>query len=118
MKTETPDGRLIVWERVCSVGDIPAGEGVLIDDDEPIAIFNVGGQFRAVADRCSHADASLSKGYVENDTVACPEHGSKFSLLTGEAFSPPATLPVRVYPVKIEDGYVFVERPTEQSVGQ
>nr|MBA3737703.1 nitrite reductase (NAD(P)H) small subunit [Actinomycetota bacterium] len=46
------------------------------------------------------------------NTVTCPAHGSMFNLETGKTMRPPATKPVPVYDVKVEDGRVFV-RPRE-----
>lgn len=87
--------------------DIPIRVGgvclVLIDE----AVY-------AVADRCSHEDVSLSQGErVDPDDclIECWKHGSVFSLITGEAINPPATLPIAVYSAHIEDDEVVVTLP-------
>jgi nitrite reductase/ring-hydroxylating ferredoxin subunit len=67
------------------------------------------GEFRAVADRCTHEDYSLSDGSVWDDQVECPAHGSLFDLNTGEVSGLPAFVPTRVYPVTVEDGELVVE---------
>ena len=96
------------------VGDLrtlPEAKGVRLDvGPHRIAVFRIGDEVYAIGDRCSHAEASLSEGAVwESDcTVECPRHGSEFDLRTGEALSLPATRPVPVYPVTIEDGSVYV----------
>jgi 3-phenylpropionate/trans-cinnamate dioxygenase ferredoxin component len=43
--------------------------------------------------------------------VECWLHGSCFDLRTGDPTGPPATKPVPVYPVKVEDGEVYVSLP-------
>jgi 3-phenylpropionate/trans-cinnamate dioxygenase ferredoxin subunit len=68
-----------------------------------------GGEFRAVADRCTHEDYSLSDGSLWDDQVECPAHGSLFDLNTGDVTGLPAFEPTRVYPVTVEDGEVVLE---------
>ncbi len=76
----------------------------------PVAVFNVDGEFFAVDDTCTHAEASLSEGevYPEECAVECPLHGSLFDLRTGQPRTLPAVLPVRTYPVRVENGEVRV----------
>jgi len=78
-------------------------------DDNDIAIINCNGEYYAIDDLCSHAEASLSDGEVYDCKVECPLHGAEFDLKTGEAITLPATKPVNIYPVSIEDGYLFLE---------
>ena len=69
--------------------------------------------FYAVDDECSHEDYSLSEGEVwaEECQIECPRHGSTFDLVTGAPCSLPATQPVAVYEVEVEDGTVAVVLP-------
>jgi nitrite reductase/ring-hydroxylating ferredoxin subunit len=46
--------------------------------------------------------------------VTCPAHGSTFRLDDGKVMRPPATKPVPVYDVKVEDGRVYI-RPRAES---
>src|SRR3954447_21278870 len=94
---------------VCAVADLPEGESFRIDGPVPIAVFHVAGAYFAIDDTCTHQDASLADGFVEDDcTVECPLHASCFDLRTGVPGGPPATRPVRTHPVTIQDGHVFV----------
>jgi 3-phenylpropionate/trans-cinnamate dioxygenase ferredoxin subunit len=97
---------------VCAVGDLPDGEAVRIDGlpgQDAIAVFNVGGEFFALDDTCTHQDASLADGYVEPDcTVECPLHATCFDLRTGKPTGPPAKAPVRTHAVTVDDGTIFV----------
>lgn len=96
---------------VCSVDDVPSGEGIRIERDdlpEPVAVFNDDGRFYALSDTCSHATASLSEGEVNDCQVECPLHWARFDLATGRALSLPALLPVRTYPVRIAAGQVIM----------
>lgn len=66
------------------------------------------GEVHAIADRCSHADEPLACGRMRNGWIACPAHGARFDLATGEALSPPASAPIRTYPVRVVDGVIEV----------
>jgi 3-phenylpropionate/trans-cinnamate dioxygenase ferredoxin subunit len=74
-----------------------------------IALFNCEGQFYAIDDMCSHAEASLSEGEVYDCKVECPLHGAEFDLKTGEAVTLPATQSINTYKTEIIDGYIYVE---------
>ena len=75
-------------------------------------------QVFAIGNQCTHQGAGLDRGVVKITgsvrTVTCPAHGSTFNLETGKVMRPPATKPVPVYDVKVEDGRVFV-RPRAES---
>ena len=74
-----------------------------------IALFKTDEGFFAINDTCSHAEASLSEGEVEDCEVECPLHGALFDLKTGKNLSFPAVTPVKSYPVKIKDGDIYIE---------
>lgn len=99
----------MTWLNVCAVGEIEDGEARKVDAVRPpIAVYHLDGEYYATADTCSHADSSLSEGYVEEGTVECVWHFAKFCLRTGAAQTLPATDPIRTYEVKVEDGAVHV----------
>ena len=74
-----------------------------------IALYNVDGRFYATDDECSHAEASLSDGWLEDNEITCPLHGAVFDVTTGEPLSLPATRPIRTYPVRTEGDDIYVE---------
>lgn len=74
----------------------------------PVAVIRTETGVYAVTDRCSHADVELSDGFVEEDTVECPAHLSRFCLRTGKALSMPATEPVETWKVAVLDGVINV----------
>ena len=89
---------------------LPADRGVKVTvGEERIALFKIDGSVYAIGDRCSHAEASLAEGELWELSVECPRHGSEFDLETGVPASLPATAPVPVYDVVIEDGKVFLD---------
>jgi len=95
---------------ITRLDQLPRDRGVRVKvGDHRIAMFRIDDEVFAVGDRCSHAEASLAEGEVWDHTVECPRHGSEFDLRTGEPGALPATQPVPVYPVTVEDGTVYLE---------
>jgi 3-phenylpropionate/trans-cinnamate dioxygenase ferredoxin subunit len=73
-----------------------------------IAVARSGQAFFAIEDICTHDGAPLTGGDIEGEEIICPRHGARFCLRTGEALTPPAYEPVRVFETKIEDGHLWV----------
>ena len=76
-----------------------------------IAVVRIGDDVYAIGDTCSHAEVSLSEGWVEPDDCAieCVAHGAMFDLETGEPLSLPATRAVPVYEASVVDGMVVLK---------
>jgi 3-phenylpropionate/trans-cinnamate dioxygenase ferredoxin subunit len=93
--------------------DVPEGEvRKFVVGGTEIALVNLGsGEFRAVADECSHAHYFLSEGEVdiEERTIECPKHGSTFDLETGAPRTLPATVPVATFGVKVEGDRILID---------
>ena len=51
---------------------------------------------------------NLTGGEIEGTEIICPRHGARFCLRTGEALTPPAYEPVRVFETKIEHEHLWV----------
>ena len=95
---------------VTALDQLPRGRGVRVTFGEHrIAMFRINDDVYAIGDRCSHAEASLAEGELWDTSVECPRHGSEFDLKSGEPHALPATEPVPVYEVSIEDGTVYLE---------
>ena len=104
------------WVLVGNVSDFVEGEPILHDFEyETAALFRIGDKVYAIEDRCTHDDGPLADGEFDATTceISCPRHGARFDVTTGKALSMPASEDVPTYPVKIEDGSVFVEEPEE-----
>ncbi len=100
----------------CAAGDVPEGTAlrVELDADCPIAVVCSRGKYYAVRDVCSHANVALSEGEVEDGTIECWLHGSRFDLTSGRPTNLPATEPVPVYPVRREGDAILVAVPDIQ----
>jgi nitrite reductase/ring-hydroxylating ferredoxin subunit len=101
------------------VSDIPDGGRRLVDiGGRSIGVFNVGGRFFALRNRCAHQGGPLCQGrvfalldserpgeYRYEDgryLLECPWHGWEFDMSTGQSWFDPARTRVRRYPVSIE----------------
>jgi len=97
--------------KVCSVDDVtPAAAKRVVVDGVAIAVVkDSAGTIHAIGDTCTHGDISLAEGFVEDDTLECWAHGSKFELTTGKPLTLPAYEPVPVFTVTVVDGDVYVD---------
>ncbi len=98
------------WVDVASTDQFTPGSHKVVDvDGVEVAVFNIGGEFLAIEDICTHDGGQLACGEVEGDVIVCPRHGAKFSLRTGEVLAPPAYEPVAALPVRVENNMVQVK---------
>src|SRR5688500_5792762 len=95
--------------------ELQPGRGKCVTvEGKPIAVCNMEGQYYAIDDLCTHADASLAEGAMYKDEkgrciVECPWHGAQFDLNTGAALTLPAVTPVKKYNVRIEGDIIEIE---------
>jgi 3-phenylpropionate/trans-cinnamate dioxygenase ferredoxin subunit len=101
------------FERACAAADVPTDEalGVTVGDLD-VAIARHEDEFFALQDLCSHAAVALSEGEVEDCTVECWLHGSRFDLRSGKPSGLPATEPVATFPVEVREDGVYVDVST------
>lgn len=79
-------------------------------NEQPVILTRVDGRLCALSGICTHEEAELADGEVEDEIVWCPLHASGFNVFTGEVTSPPATEPLPVYDVREVGGAVQVGR--------
>ena len=104
------------WIQACSVSDVPEDGGACaLINGEQIAIFNFSrrNEWYATQNLCPHKQQmALSRGMIgsagEEPKVACPFHKKTFSLQSGECLSGD-DYHIKIYPVKVENGNVFVK---------
>jgi 3-phenylpropionate/trans-cinnamate dioxygenase ferredoxin subunit len=104
------------WTKVASVEDVKEGnvKQVMVDGEEVVLAHLKGGEFLATSDICSHEYVHLSGGWLEGEEIECPEHGSRFHMRTGEVANLPATQPIPVYDVRVDEGSVYVKGPRNE----
>lgn len=113
--TPTVDSEVKVWFRAARVKDFPENGGACLRyKDMQIAVFNFSrrNEWYACQNLCPHKmQMALSRGMIGSKEgepkVACPFHKKAFSLKTGECLNA-EECSIAVFPVRIEDGYVFV----------
>jgi len=77
------------------------GKPVAIDvNGTPVCVVKVADEVFAVADTCTHSEASLAEGEVTGSKIECWLHGAEFDLKTGKALTPPATEALKTFNVK------------------
>lgn len=75
-----------------------------------ILIANVGGQYYATGNTCSHAGAELHEGELNGKELICPWHGAKWDVTTGnQIWFPQKLKEIGNYKVTIENGTMYVE---------
>lgn len=95
---------------LCCTADVESGCALRVETEGLVlAVFNVDGEFFVTDDACTHGPGSLSEGYLERDVIECNFHGGRFNIRTGEVVGPPCLIPLKTYPVAIEQGRVFIE---------
>jgi 3-phenylpropionate/trans-cinnamate dioxygenase ferredoxin component len=97
--------------RVASAGDVPLESLKKVEAGRtPVCLAHAeDGNFYALNDTCTHEEFSLSDGELWDMDVECPQHGSRFNLVTGKVTGLPAVIPAQTYPVTVEDGDVYVD---------
>lgn len=100
--------------KACPLSELAPGEAMRLNTSPPIAVFHTeDGELFALDDTCTHQDASLADGWVEDCWVECPLHASRFNLRDGTVDAPPAKMPVRSHEVTVIDGDIMITESTE-----
>jgi chlorite dismutase len=97
------------WQRVADEADVADSAAKMIYfAGEQVALVRTGQELYAIANRCSHANASLADGTVADGSLTCPSHGSTFDLASGEPSCGPANRPLATYAVRTQDGGIWL----------
>jgi nitrite reductase/ring-hydroxylating ferredoxin subunit len=79
-----------------------------------VALYRLGGAYFATSDVCPHAGAPLSRGCVVEGYVECPMHHALFDIRTGAADGSVTLRALATFPVKVEDGCIYVDVPVDE----
>lgn len=98
------------WAAVCVLSTLADAIpfGVVVDGVD-VCLVRIGDELFAVRDECTHQAVPLSEGEVEDYTIECWMHGSRFNLRTGEVLNPPAVDAVVTYATRVVDGQVQLD---------
>ena len=96
--------------KVAEVTELGPGEGKTVEvEGVSLALFNVDGQYFAIANACTHVGGSLGEGALFGKEVTCPWHGAQFDATSGKVLGGPARSDVKSFPVSLEGDDVMVE---------
>lgn len=99
------------FESVAKIEEIPEEGtlGIVKATGEAVCLIRHGGRITAVSDTCTHQEFAISLGDVLADgTIQCAWHGARFDSASGAVRQGPATEPLPVFEVRIENGMVLV----------
>lgn len=98
------------WIDIGARDAIPQDDVIGVEaEGRDIALYSVEGEVYASDNICTHGHARLCDGFLDGYQIECPLHQGVFDIRDGRALFAPVTRDIRVYPVKIEDGRVFVD---------
>jgi 3-phenylpropionate/trans-cinnamate dioxygenase ferredoxin subunit len=113
---------------VAAVSELPPGSRKLVHvKGRPIAVFNIGGEYFGLLNRCPHQGGSLCDGVLtglvessgpgqyrytrKGEILRCPWHGWEFDIRTGQSYCDPQRVRTKSYQVEIEPGTTVVQGP-------
>lgn len=98
------------WVRVADEAGLPpvGGSKEVKHNGLEYALFVLEDGVFCTQGSCSHEFSPLCDGVVDGCEVFCEKHGSRFDIKTGAVLSPPADREIRTFPVKLEDGGVWI----------
>jgi 3-phenylpropionate/trans-cinnamate dioxygenase ferredoxin subunit len=102
---------MVTWVVACAVDDIGDDDVIpFVLDGRDFAIYRTsdGGLF-ASDGHCTHESTLLCDGLVMDGTIECPKHNGRFSLIDGMALGAPVLVDLKMYPVKVESGAIYVD---------
>jgi 3-phenylpropionate/trans-cinnamate dioxygenase ferredoxin subunit len=106
------EGENIEFLPVANVAELENGKRLIFEiDGLPIALFNIAGEYFAIADICSHDDGPVAEGEVDGFEVECPRHGARFDIKTGKVLTLPAVVDIPAYPVRVEGNEIHIGLP-------
>ncbi|WP_282610045.1 non-heme iron oxygenase ferredoxin subunit [Pelagibius sp. Alg239-R121] len=97
------------WVRVCAAEEIDEEDLIRFDHGGcSFAVYNTEKGFFATDGYCSHEAQHLEDGLVMGTVIECPLHQGRFEITTGKALSAPVCVDLQTYPIKLEDGDIFI----------
>ncbi len=103
--------------RLCKTQEVQEGspKSVEVPEHPVLAVYEVDGAYYATDNMCTHGLAMLTDGYQDGASIECPFHGGTFDICSGKATAYPCQIPLKTYPVTVEDGWIVLASPAGQS---
>ncbi len=98
--------------KVANLSDVQENSLFTVEaDGEPVCLTKIDGIIYAFTDNCTHISGPLNEGELEESTITCPWHGAQFDVRTGKVLCGPARQDLFTYPVKVENGGIYISLP-------
>jgi 3-phenylpropionate/trans-cinnamate dioxygenase ferredoxin subunit len=99
------------WIKACNANDVEKEDVIPVElDGDQYAIYRSSGdEYYATDGLCTHESTLLADGLVMGYVIECPKHNGRFDYRTGEGKGAPICVNLTTYPVKVEDGIVYVD---------
>lgn len=102
--------------KVIELDSVEEGQGKLVRAGlKKLALFLHEGELHCIQNFCPHAGGALALGPVSGCVVKCPRHDWGFDFTTGECLTN-GRYEVKRYPLKVEDGWVYVGVPDDGKI--
>lgn len=98
------------WILAAQLADLPEDDVIGVEvNGRDIALYRTDEGVFASDNLCSHGNARLSDGFLEDGEIECPLHQGRFCIKTGKAMCSPLTEGVAIYPVQVEGEQVYLK---------
>jgi len=98
------------WHKVCDTFELYDEDVIRFDHGErTFAVYRTPSGYYATDGLCTHEHQHLEDGVVIGDVIECPLHQGRFHIPSGRAEAAPVCIDLQTYPVKVEDGAVFIQ---------
>lgn len=98
------------WAKMIELAAVPADDVTAVTSEgREIALYSVDGSVYATDNICTHGHARLCDGFLDGHEIECPLHQGRFDVRNGKAMCTPLSVDIRTYPVRIEEGQVYIE---------
>lgn len=98
------------WIDIASLAELPADDVIGVSTgSRDVALYSVDGEVFATDNMCTHGNARLCDGFLEDGKIECPLHQGQFDVRTGKALCAPLTEDLRTIPVRVMDGRVQIQ---------
>lgn len=98
--------------KICTFSEISSEQIKVVNvNGREIVLIKANELIYALDNICTHDGGELGDGTIIDGQIQCPRHGARFDLKTGAATQMPAAVGITAYPVKVEDGKVFLAVP-------
>jgi 3-phenylpropionate/trans-cinnamate dioxygenase ferredoxin subunit len=105
----------IMWVPACNAEEIEEEDVLRFEHGgAAYAVYRTRAGYFASDGRCTHEGAALTEGFVIDDVIECPLHQGRFHIPSGRALGAPVCVNLRVYPVRVEGGAVFIGLPARR----